>query len=217
MCLKSFTSCLQVIRKLEVWPLGVVLEESFRVFVDSRDQGPLILTHLYLLTGCTVPLWLGAPSTNMESTYTCVPHPHPHPHVPPDRLYRPAVAWRAQHQHGEYVHVCTSPSPSPSPTSTSWQAALYRCGSARPAPTWRVRTRISLTLTLTHTYPCTVRPVYTRGFAHVLCSLVFFWKEIATRVEQFSGKTTRDDYKNCKCKQGDWPIYLSFSRCQNHM
>ena len=55
---------------LNVWPYGVVLEESFKVFVDSRDVGPIILTHLYLLTGCTVPLWLGAPSTNMESKYT---------------------------------------------------------------------------------------------------------------------------------------------------
>ena len=59
-----------MVRKLNVWPFGVILEESFKVFVDSRDVGPIILTHLYLLTGCTVPLWLGAPSTNMESKYT---------------------------------------------------------------------------------------------------------------------------------------------------
>ena len=65
-----FGFSLQVVRKLNVWPFGVVLEESFKVFVDSRDVGPIILTHLYLLTGCTVPLWLGSPSTNMESKYT---------------------------------------------------------------------------------------------------------------------------------------------------
>ena len=27
-------------------------------FTDKRDSGPLILTHVYLLTGCALPLWL---------------------------------------------------------------------------------------------------------------------------------------------------------------
>jgi hypothetical protein len=27
-------------------------------FVDQRDSGPLILTHVYLLVGCALPVWL---------------------------------------------------------------------------------------------------------------------------------------------------------------
>ena len=54
-------------RKVKVWPIGEAVENSFQVFVDSRDAGPIILTHLYLMVGCTIPVWLGAPSTNMQS------------------------------------------------------------------------------------------------------------------------------------------------------
>lgn len=49
---------LEVMRKVQVWPLGNLLEEYFKVFVDERDSGPVILTHLYLLIGFTIPLWL---------------------------------------------------------------------------------------------------------------------------------------------------------------
>lgn len=28
---------------------------------DSRDEGPFILTHLYLLLGCAIPVWLSGP------------------------------------------------------------------------------------------------------------------------------------------------------------
>ncbi len=63
----SFALLSQVVRKVQVWPVGSTLDESFRVFVDSRDSGPLILTHLYLLAGFSIPLWLGVPRTNMES------------------------------------------------------------------------------------------------------------------------------------------------------
>ena len=27
-------------------------------FVDEKDKGELILTHIYLLFGCSVPMWL---------------------------------------------------------------------------------------------------------------------------------------------------------------
>jgi dolichol kinase len=29
-----------------------------RRFTDERDSGPLILTHMYLLLGCALPLWI---------------------------------------------------------------------------------------------------------------------------------------------------------------
>jgi dolichol kinase len=38
-----------------------VVEAAMRPFVDERDAGPLILTHLYLIAGCGLPLWLAAP------------------------------------------------------------------------------------------------------------------------------------------------------------
>ena len=50
-----------------MWPFGSVLHESFSLFKDDKDAGPVILTHLYLLAGFTVPLRLGVPSTNMTS------------------------------------------------------------------------------------------------------------------------------------------------------
>ncbi len=41
-----------------MWPVGEILQENLEVFVDNRDSGPVILTHIYLLIGCTLPLWL---------------------------------------------------------------------------------------------------------------------------------------------------------------
>jgi len=38
-----------------------VVDAAMRPFVDERDAGPLILTHLYLIAGCGLPLWLAAP------------------------------------------------------------------------------------------------------------------------------------------------------------
>lgn len=38
---------------------------------DARDEGPLILTHLYLLLGCAIPLWLsgaGVQDVSLGST-----------------------------------------------------------------------------------------------------------------------------------------------------
>ncbi|XP_069138047.1 dolichol kinase-like [Argopecten irradians] len=58
---------LEVIRLDSVWPLGVILKKNYRVFVDSQDQGEIILTPLYLLLGLFLPLWI-VPRDNLDST-----------------------------------------------------------------------------------------------------------------------------------------------------
>jgi dolichol kinase len=49
---------LEYIRYFRVWPLGEVLHSYLVTFVDKRDSGPAILSHLYLLFGCALPVWL---------------------------------------------------------------------------------------------------------------------------------------------------------------
>ena len=48
----------QVVRALSIPPLAAPLSAFLARFLDSRDGGTLVLTHLYLLLGCAVPLWL---------------------------------------------------------------------------------------------------------------------------------------------------------------
>uniref|UniRef100_UPI00358FBC36 dolichol kinase n=1 Tax=Myxine glutinosa TaxID=7769 RepID=UPI00358FBC36 len=51
---------LECCRALNVPPLARSLEAGLRPFVDSRDSGRLILTHIYLLLGLSAPIWLAA-------------------------------------------------------------------------------------------------------------------------------------------------------------
>mmetsp|Transcript_8688 Transcript_8688/g.17629 ORF Transcript_8688/g.17629 Transcript_8688/m.17629 type:complete len:521 (-) Transcript_8688:1247-2809(-) len=50
---------LELLRLGSAWPTN---SERFQRFffslVDDRDSGPLVLTHLYLLIGCALPVWL---------------------------------------------------------------------------------------------------------------------------------------------------------------
>jgi len=43
---------------LRIPPLGDVIGRCFQIFIDDRDEGAVILTHIYLLVGCSCPLWL---------------------------------------------------------------------------------------------------------------------------------------------------------------
>lgn len=49
---------LQAIRVSNIHPIASFLEECFKSFRDEKDSGPLTLTHIYLLVGMSLPLWM---------------------------------------------------------------------------------------------------------------------------------------------------------------
>ena len=49
---------LEYVRACRVPPFGVWLHTFMRSYTDSRDEGLAILTHLYLLVGCALPVWI---------------------------------------------------------------------------------------------------------------------------------------------------------------
>lgn len=49
---------LELVRYFRIRPLGLILRKSLTLFLDDKDSGPLILTHVYLLLGISVPVWL---------------------------------------------------------------------------------------------------------------------------------------------------------------
>jgi len=49
---------LEYVRICRVPPFGNWLHIYLTSYTDSRDQGPVILTHIYLLVGCAFPLWV---------------------------------------------------------------------------------------------------------------------------------------------------------------
>ena len=68
-------------RLLRVQPFGEAIHSAFQVFLDAKDAGSLVLTHIYLLLGCSIPLWLypkkyGTPEQPGECwTWKSVCHP----------------------------------------------------------------------------------------------------------------------------------------------
>lgn len=49
---------LEYVRYFRIRPLGQLLRQVLTLFLDERDSGPLILTHIYLLLGMSLPIWL---------------------------------------------------------------------------------------------------------------------------------------------------------------
>ena len=41
-------------------PIGLEIEKYLKEHTDERDDGQVILTHMYLLVGCAIPLWIGS-------------------------------------------------------------------------------------------------------------------------------------------------------------
>ncbi|XP_028399200.1 dolichol kinase-like isoform X2 [Dendronephthya gigantea] len=61
MCSSVATSLflfIEFIRFGRIKPFGEMFHRHLSPLIDQRDSGPLILTHVYLLTGCALPLWL---------------------------------------------------------------------------------------------------------------------------------------------------------------
>ena len=48
----------QVVRVEKIPPLAGLITQAFKPFLDEKDEGPLVLSHLYLLAGVSAPLWL---------------------------------------------------------------------------------------------------------------------------------------------------------------
>ncbi|TQS35811.1 hypothetical protein Golomagni_03753 [Golovinomyces magnicellulatus] len=50
---------LELIRTARIPPLSKFLAKFFAPFVDERDlRGPVVISHIFLLIGCAIPLWL---------------------------------------------------------------------------------------------------------------------------------------------------------------
>uniref|UniRef100_A0ACB8F0H9 Uncharacterized protein n=1 Tax=Sphaerodactylus townsendi TaxID=933632 RepID=A0ACB8F0H9_9SAUR len=49
---------LEYIRYFRIKPFGQMLRNLLSLFLDERDSGPLILSHIYLLLGMSLPVWL---------------------------------------------------------------------------------------------------------------------------------------------------------------
>ncbi|EDV26925.1 uncharacterized protein TRIADDRAFT_54357 [Trichoplax adhaerens] len=48
----------EFLRIFHIRPFGPWIHDHLQIFIDTRDSGIVILTHIYLLVGCALPLWL---------------------------------------------------------------------------------------------------------------------------------------------------------------
>ncbi|KAB7505111.1 Dolichol kinase [Armadillidium nasatum] len=53
-----FFLLLEIVRVSKINPFSSLLNSLFSNFLDEKDQGSLVLSHIYLLAGLTLPLWL---------------------------------------------------------------------------------------------------------------------------------------------------------------
>lgn len=49
---------LEVARIIKLFPVAEVLESAVAAFIDEKDAGKVALTPIYLLAGCSLPLWI---------------------------------------------------------------------------------------------------------------------------------------------------------------
>jgi hypothetical protein len=58
----------EVIRHYQVPPFGSHLGTFFSIFTDERDtRGPLVVSHIFLLVGCSVPVWMSLYGSRIQS------------------------------------------------------------------------------------------------------------------------------------------------------
>ncbi|NXF77955.1 DOLK kinase, partial [Sclerurus mexicanus] len=77
LCLAVFVF-LEYVRYFRIKPFGQTLRHLLSLFLDERDSGPLILTHIYLLLGMSLPVWLFprscAPKGTLSGAGALVPY-----------------------------------------------------------------------------------------------------------------------------------------------
>lgn len=49
---------LEVARVIQLPPLNGILQQAVKAFIDEKDAGAVALTPIYLLVGCSLPLWI---------------------------------------------------------------------------------------------------------------------------------------------------------------
>lgn len=49
---------LELARVIKLYPFADILESSIEAFIDEKDAGKVALTPIYLLVGCSAPLWI---------------------------------------------------------------------------------------------------------------------------------------------------------------
>ncbi|XP_069689568.1 dolichol kinase isoform X2 [Periplaneta americana] len=59
---------LELLRVLNMPPVGEALQAGFKVFADEKDVGSIAFTPIYLMAGCSLPLWLYT-SVSSEENY----------------------------------------------------------------------------------------------------------------------------------------------------
>lgn len=57
-CVLALMIVVEIVRVLRIEPVGTAVHQAFSTFIDSKDQGPLVLSHIYLLLGCSLPFLL---------------------------------------------------------------------------------------------------------------------------------------------------------------
>lgn len=60
---------LQIYRILDIPIIGNAIGNAFQIFLDEKDSGSLILTHIYLLIGCSCPVWLSSYYVHKNGLY----------------------------------------------------------------------------------------------------------------------------------------------------
>lgn len=59
---------LEMARTIELPYVGAALDQAIELFIDEKDAGTVALTPIYLLVGCSLPLWLHpCPWCSMDS------------------------------------------------------------------------------------------------------------------------------------------------------